>query len=176
MFESSELTGSESDTLTFCVMFVVSLSILYFGWVLFSELWIAFYPETPLPLLCIKAKVKKEEDDVLEEVDFVKFDEAGPQQVEKQGANTTQLQMKLETAEQMIQQQQSEIARLKKAGAGTAGGAVQQAFAVPGGTASKKPVVKVKKEFSTSASGNEFEVHVNPMRRQVPTRKEDDLL
>ena len=148
---------------------------------LFSELWVAFYPETPLPLLCIKPKPKVEEEEKLEEVDFVKFQESeSPMQTQKSGESSVQLQMKLETAEQMIQQQQAEIARLKKQGSVAANTAVQQAFAAPVAQAQRKPAPKVKKEFGVSASGNEFSMESNPMRRgassQSAMRSPDDDL
>jgi len=180
MFESSELTGPQSDSLTYTVILIVTISILYFSWVLFSELWVAFYPEKPLPLLCIKPKPKVEEEEKLEEVDFVKFRESeNPMQPQKSGESSVQLQMKLETAEQMIQQQQAEIARLKKQGS-VANVAVQQAFAAPVAQAQRKPAPKVKKDFGVSASGTEFAMESNPMRRGGPSqssmRSPDDEL
>ncbi len=100
-------------------------------------------------------------------------------QAQKSGESSVQLQMKLETAEQMIQQQQAEIARLKKQGS-AANVAVQQAFAAPVVQAQRKPAPKVKKEFGVSASGTEFAMEANPMRRGGPSqssmRSQDDEL
>ena len=48
MFESGQLGNIQSKTLTYLIILIVSASILYFMWVLFSEVWLAFYPDKPL--------------------------------------------------------------------------------------------------------------------------------
>ncbi len=173
MFQSEELSGSQTDSLTFLVIIVVVVSIVYFGWVLFSELWVAFYPNTPLPILCIKPPEAKRDEEKLEEVDFVKFeaDDVKVDNSEKGNASSIKLQMKLESAEQMIQEQQNEIARLKKGNTT----AVQQAFSAPAAQARpSKP--KIKKAFGSQ----EFEMQSNPMAKRPTTKAvvedEDDLL
>ena len=166
MFQSEELSGAQSETLTYAVILIVTVSILYFFWVLFGELWVAFFPEKPLPLLCIKPPEKKEEEEKLEEVDFVKFDDqiSPVQTTEKSGDSSVKLQMKLETAEQMIQEQQNEIARLKKGNTS----AVKAAFAAPAAAARpNKP--KIKKQFG----GGEFEMQSNPLMKRKPPVDDD---
>lgn len=166
MFQSEELSGVQSQSLTFAVILVVTASIIYFLWVLFSELWVAFYPEKPLPLLCIKPPEKKDEEEKLEEVDFVKFDNVNSavHADQKSGDSAVKLQMKLETAEQMIQEQQSEIARLKKGNT-----AVKAAFAAPS-TASRQNKPKIKKAFGPG----EFEMQTNPLAKRE-SKFMDDL-
>ena len=169
MFQSDQLSGVQSDSLTFSVILIVTVSMLYFAWVLFGELWIAFYPETPLPFLCIKAKEKKAEEEKLEEVDFVKFDDAvvSSASTEKSGGNSVKLQMKLETAEQMIQEQQAEIARLKKGNTA----AVKQAFATPTAnpTTARPSKPKIKKEFAEG----QYEMQSNPLMKRASKPNED---
>lgn len=54
MFQSGQLSSYQTDTLASLVILIVACSLGYFAWVVFGELWIAFYPETPLPWLGIK--------------------------------------------------------------------------------------------------------------------------
>lgn len=172
MFQSEQLSGAQSDSLTYAVILIVAISIGYFLWVLFGELWVAFFPEIPLPLLCIKPPEKKDEEEKLEEVDFVKFDDkiTPMHNEQKSGDSSVKIQMKLETAEQMIQEQQAEIARLKKGNTS----AVKAAFAAPQVSARpNKP--KIKKQFE---SGGDFEMQSNPLARKQPPSKDnfhDDL-
>lgn len=57
MFESEQLDIYQANILAGVVIFIVSLSLMYFFWILFSELWVAFYPNTPL--LCIRPEEEK---------------------------------------------------------------------------------------------------------------------
>jgi hypothetical protein len=113
MFESEELDGSQRDALAYVVIFVVSLSLLYFFWVLFTELWVAFYPT--VPLLCIKPKKVVEAIDTDIEFADLSYERQNPI---NDGADKemeiVRLQTQLETAEAMISQMQSEIGSLKK--------------------------------------------------------------
>ncbi len=48
MFESNQLSKGEQDSLSYVVILIVIVSIGYFFYVLFSELWVAFFPHIPL--------------------------------------------------------------------------------------------------------------------------------
>lgn len=113
MFESEELNGSQRDALAYVVIFVVSISLTYFFWVLLTELWVAFYPT--VPLLCIKPKKVQEVIDTDIEFADVSYERQNPI---NDGADKemeiVRLQTQLETAEAMISQMQSEIGTLKK--------------------------------------------------------------
>jgi hypothetical protein len=113
MFESEELDGSQRDALAYVVILVVALSLLYFFWVLFTELWVAFYPT--VPLLCIKPKKVEETIDTDIEFADVSYERQNPI---NDGADKemeiVRLQTQLETAEAMLSQMQSEIGTLKK--------------------------------------------------------------
>jgi hypothetical protein len=54
MFQSGQLSSYQNDTLASLVILIVALSLGYFAWVVFGELWISFYPETPIAWLGIK--------------------------------------------------------------------------------------------------------------------------
>jgi hypothetical protein len=47
MFESDQLHAYQANILAGVVITIVSVSLMYFFWILFSELWVAFYPDTP---------------------------------------------------------------------------------------------------------------------------------
>jgi hypothetical protein len=113
MFESQELDGSQRDALAYVVILVVSLSLLYFFWVLLTELWVAFYPT--VPLFCIKPKKVVEAIDTDIEFADVSYERQNPinDGTDRQ-MEMVRLQTQLETAEAMISQMQSEIGSLKK--------------------------------------------------------------
>ena len=52
MFESDQLDNTQANVLAGILIVVVAVSLLYFCWILFSEIWTAFYPHRPL--LCIR--------------------------------------------------------------------------------------------------------------------------
>jgi hypothetical protein len=54
MFQSGQLTAYQTNTLASLVILLVTVSLGYFAWVVFGELWVAFYPETPIAWLGIK--------------------------------------------------------------------------------------------------------------------------
>jgi hypothetical protein len=54
MFESGQLTSYQINTLASLVILLVAASLAYFAWVVFGELWVAFYPDTPIAWLGIK--------------------------------------------------------------------------------------------------------------------------
>jgi hypothetical protein len=54
MFQSGQLSSYQNDTLASLVILLVALSLGYFAWVVFGELWVSFYPETPISWLGIK--------------------------------------------------------------------------------------------------------------------------
>jgi hypothetical protein len=107
------LDGSQRDALAYVVILVVTLSLLYFFWVLFTELWVAFYPT--VPLLCIKPKKVEETIDTDIEFADVSYERHNPI---NDGADKemeiVRLQTQLETAEAMLSQMQSEIGKLKR--------------------------------------------------------------
>jgi len=113
MFESNELTGAQRDALTYLVIMVVAVSLSYFFWVLFTELWVAFYPT--VPFLCLKPKKVEEAIDTDIEFADVSYERQNPM---NDGADKemeiVRLQTQLETAEAMISQMQTEIGTLKK--------------------------------------------------------------
>jgi hypothetical protein len=113
MFESQELNGSQRDALAYVVILVVAVSLAYFFWVLFTELWVAFYPT--VPLLCIKPK--KVVDVIDTDIEFadVSYERQNPinDGADKQ-MEIVRLQTQLETAEAMLSQMQTEIGTLKK--------------------------------------------------------------
>lgn len=112
MFESNELTGTQRDTLSYLVIFIVSISLGYFFWVLFSELWVAFFPT--VPLFCIKPKNIEESIDTDIEFADVAYERQAKDDGGERSIQVTKLQAELETAENMIQQMQAEMATLKK--------------------------------------------------------------
>ena len=113
MFESNELNGTQRNTLSYLIILVVAFSLTYFFWVLFTELWVAFYPT--IPLFCIKPKKEHQQLDTDIEFAEISFERQNPiiDEAEKE-REFVRLQTKLETAETMISQMQSEIGVLKK--------------------------------------------------------------
>lgn len=112
MFESDELTGAQRDTLAYLVILVVAVSLSYFFWILFTELWVAFYPT--VPLFCIKPKKTHEQLDTDIEFAEISFERQNPINDEDKEREVTKLQTQLESAETLITQMQSEIGTLKK--------------------------------------------------------------
>jgi hypothetical protein len=112
MFESNELSNYQRDALAYLVIFVVAISLGYFFWVLFSELWVAFFPT--VPLFCIKPKEVEEVIDTDIEFADVTFERQTKDMGGDKSIQVTKLQAELETAENMIQQMQAEMATLKK--------------------------------------------------------------
>jgi hypothetical protein len=112
MFESEQLSSSERQALAFLVILIIALSLGYFFWVLFSELWVAFYPT--VPLFCIKPK--KVEEELNTDIEFadISYERENPINDGEKSTEIVRLQTQLETAESMISQMQSEINSLKK--------------------------------------------------------------
>jgi hypothetical protein len=110
MFESDELNDAQRDTLAYLVILIVALSMGYFFWVLFSELWVAFFPT--VPLFCIKPT--EEEEALDNDIEFADIFKKELVSRPDNSQETIRLQTKLETAEGMITQMQTENARLKK--------------------------------------------------------------
>lgn len=63
MFESDQLDSFQSNVLAGIVIAIVTLSLMYFSWILFTEVWAAFHPNSPL--LCMKG----DDEDLVEEAD-----------------------------------------------------------------------------------------------------------
>lgn len=112
MFESDELSGTQRDSLAYLVIFIVAISLSYFFWVLFTELWVAFFPT--VPLFCIKPEEKEEVIDTDIEFADVSYERQTKNDDGSTNIRVTTLQKELETAEGIIQQMQAEMTTLKK--------------------------------------------------------------
>jgi lysylphosphatidylglycerol synthetase-like protein (DUF2156 family) len=69
MFESEQLSSTEQDSLAYLVIAIVAVSLSYFCFVLFTELWIAFFPHIPLFWM----KLKEDEDILDHDIEFADF-------------------------------------------------------------------------------------------------------
>ena len=158
MFESDELNSTQRDSLAYLIILIVAVSLGYFFWVLFSELWIAFFPT--VPLFCIKPKEKQEEIDTDIEFADVSYERQTRSDGGDQSMKVTKLQTELETAEGIIQQMQAEMATLKKQRKTTLGtpGTVMS----PMGTTAAPPK-KTKKKRLTNESYDGAEMEMNSL-------------
>jgi len=121
MFESEQLSGAQRASLAYIVILIVTLSLAYFSWVLFSELWIAFYPDVPLPWLGINLQNEDNFDTKeLDENSFTldNFEKTNPmRKTEDQSEKVLEeisIRTELNNAQNTIQELQQEVLRLKK--------------------------------------------------------------
>ena len=107
MFESQQLSGPQQDSLAYLVIVIVTLSLAYFFWILFSEIWVAFYPEKEL--LCIRHRRENDDELVYKDVEFSDINFENPMGRDDDGGDTVQqLQMKLARAEKKLADMQRE--------------------------------------------------------------------
>ena len=66
MFESDQLSEVERDSLAYLVISIVAVSLGYFAFVLFTELWIAFFPHIPLFWM----KIQEEDEELDHDIEF----------------------------------------------------------------------------------------------------------
>ncbi len=66
MFESDQLSQIEQDSLAYVIIVIVAVSMAYFFYVLFTELWVAFFPHIPLFWM----KADEEMDDIDNDIEF----------------------------------------------------------------------------------------------------------
>ena len=66
MFESEQLSTLERDSLAYLVICIVAVSLGYFMFVLFTELWVAFFPHLPLWWM----KIEKEDEELDHDIEF----------------------------------------------------------------------------------------------------------
>lgn len=107
MFESQQLSGTQQDSLAYLVIIIVTLSLAYFFWILFSEIWVAFYPEREL--LCIRHRRENDDELVYKDVEFSDINFENPMgRDDNEGDTVQQLQMKLARAEKKLADLQRE--------------------------------------------------------------------
>jgi len=118
MFDSGQLSRGLKEFVTIVVILIVVATIVYFAWVLITEVWIAFFPGTPI-LWCYDPWSKEEaatEDMELHDAFEVS---AGGKHATTGGGDdgAAQKQFQLENAvlAETVAMQQNEIAQLKKA-------------------------------------------------------------
>lgn len=143
MFESEQLSEGQRTVLAGIDIFIVTISLLYFAWVLFTEVWIAFYPDQPLPYLGIytedvdsaptspSMKVLGDDDD-FSGVDSPAFEHANPMMTKDNSAVLRVIEedeaeqkekeraQKAAKADMMVETLQAENAQLKKLARGGA--------------------------------------------------------
>jgi hypothetical protein len=66
MFESDQLSTLERDSLAYLVICIVAVSLGYFAFVLFTELWVAFFPHIPLFWMTLE----EEEEELDHDIEF----------------------------------------------------------------------------------------------------------
>ena len=132
------------------------MSLSYFFWVLFSELWVAFFPHRRL--LCIKATIPGSEE-LLQDIEFdsnINFDNPMNKAVAK---DLQQLKSQLASAEYMLTELQLEKERLKKQSRGL------PAASAGAGAAMDETYDSVNIDFGLDGKSAEFEM-VSPMQRK----------
>jgi len=143
MFESGQLSRGLKEFVTIVVILIVVLTISYFAWVLTTEVWIAFFPGTPI-LWCYDPWSK--EDPAVEDMELQDAFEvsAGGKHAttggDDMGAAQKQYQLENAVLAETVAMQQNEIAQLKKA---------NKALELAKMNAPKKQM-KQKREFKTS--------------------------
>ncbi|GMI00407.1 hypothetical protein TrST_g13361 [Triparma strigata] len=129
MFESNQLTGVYKKSLTYFIISLVSGSLFYFMWVLMTELWVAFYPDSPflgLPCLNIGSDPDHEEGARIRESSMV-FDSNPMANQERFGLSDedgkkmeylekelNKMWANVAEKDKLIKSQQEEIRNLKK--------------------------------------------------------------
>lgn len=177
MFQSGQLSSYQTNTLASLVILIVACSLGYFAWVVFGELWIAFYPETPIPWLGIKPTSdldlfeSKLPRDSYSAITFenqnpmalsTEDDDASPDLggdsaivIHGEGGDDDEMRYKseLEESKQMIAQLQQENYRLKK---DVKGGSFTRMLSLPQMSGGKQP--KLKKGYSDLADEGQVDL------------------
>jgi hypothetical protein len=120
MFESGQLSGGLKEALSGIIMFLVVCTIVYFFWVLTTELWIAFWPGSKIwwfydPYVDRDNRVSMEQFDVAALGHAV----TDANSAAKNEDETTKLQGEVETLTRLVASQMQEINALKKQASST---------------------------------------------------------
>jgi hypothetical protein len=96
MFESDQLSTLERDSLAYLVICIVAVSLGYFAFVLFTELWVAFFPHLPLFWM----KIEEEEEEIDHDIEFADVAMGGGNNDDEGSSKLkAQYEAKLENAE-----------------------------------------------------------------------------
>ena len=120
-FDSDQMSANQRETLAYVMIFIVSSSLMYFTFVLFSEFWVAFFPEKELcGLEKLIIALKEEEEEIEDDTKFTFH--ANPimekkKTMEAAGAQikvNAQLYEDIKQRDQIIDAQKAEIRNLNK--------------------------------------------------------------